>query len=62
MSRLVHWSLAAWAVLRAITGDDAYDRYLEHHARRHAGSVPLNRRQFAAAEHDRRGQQVNRCC
>lgn len=62
MSRLVHWSLAAWAVLRAITGDDAYDRYLEHHARRHAGSTPLSRRQFAAAEHDRRWQQVNRCC
>ena len=62
MSRLVRWSVAAWAALRAVMGDDAYDRYLEHHARRHAGSAPLNRRQFAAAEHDRRWQQVNRCC
>jgi uncharacterized short protein YbdD (DUF466 family) len=51
-----------WAGLRAVTGDDAYERYLAHCRERHPGSPPLGRRAFYAAELDRRWEQVNRCC
>lgn len=51
-----------WAGLRALTGDDAYDRYLNHVRARHPGMAPLDRESFYAAELDRRWKQVNRCC
>ena len=51
-----------WAGLRSITGDDAYERYLEHCRDRHPGVVPLDRGTFYRAELDRRWKEVNRCC
>ena len=51
-----------WAVFRALLGDDAYERYLEHQRRRHPDSVPLQRKDFYRAELDRRWSQINRCC
>ena len=51
-----------WAVLRAITGDDAYERYLAHRRLRHAGEAPLDRRAFDRAELERRWTQPSRCC
>ena len=51
-----------WNALRAISGDDAYDRYLEHHRRRHADAEPLPRAEFHVAEANRRWSQLNRCC
>jgi uncharacterized short protein YbdD (DUF466 family) len=51
-----------WNALRGISGDDAYDRYLVHHLRRHPNTAPLERAAFHVAEADRRWSQVNRCC
>jgi uncharacterized short protein YbdD (DUF466 family) len=51
-----------WAGLRAVLGDDAYDRYLRHCRARHPDAEPLDRRAFYASELDRRWRQVNRCC
>lgn len=51
-----------WAVLRAITGDDAYERYLAHRRLRHPGEAPLDRRAFHRAELERRWTQPSRCC
>ncbi len=51
-----------WSALRAVTGDDAYERYLGHCRARHPGAEPLDRRAFYALELDRRWKQVNRCC
>ena len=51
-----------WAALRAVTGDDAYERYLAHHRSRHPGVVPLDRAAFYTSELDRRWRQVSRCC
>ena len=51
-----------WSGLRAITGDDAYERYAEHCRLRHPGGTPLDRDAFYRAELDRRWSQVNRCC
>ena len=51
-----------WSGLRAITGDDAYERYSEHCRLRHPDGTPLDRESFYRAELDRRWSQVNRCC
>lgn len=51
-----------WSGLRAVTGDDAYERYLAHCRERHPGAPAPDRAAFYAAELERRWQQVNRCC
>jgi uncharacterized short protein YbdD (DUF466 family) len=53
---------ALWRVLRALSGDDAYERYRAHHAARHAGEPPMSRREFCADVERRRWSGVNRCC
>jgi len=50
---------AGW--LRALSGDDAYERYLTHHARAHAGP-PLSRRVFYAQREERKWSGISRCC
>jgi uncharacterized short protein YbdD (DUF466 family) len=52
----------AWSALRAILGDDAYERYLRHVSLRHPGVLPLTRAEFQQSELERRWSQVNRCC
>ena len=37
---------AFWAWLREVSGDDAYERYLAHHAAAHPDRAPLGRRAF----------------
>jgi uncharacterized short protein YbdD (DUF466 family) len=53
-----------WALLREVTGDDAYDRYLEHWRQRHAadGAAPLDRAAFYREEQRRKWDGVRRCC
>jgi uncharacterized short protein YbdD (DUF466 family) len=51
-----------WHGLRAVLGDDAYERYLRHCRDRHPQTAPLDRRAFYASDLDRRWKQVNRCC
>ncbi len=54
-----------WSVLRELTGDDAYERYLAHwHARHTAGGagVPLDRASFYREEQRRKWDGVRRCC
>ena len=53
---------AAWSVLRELTGDDAYERYLTHHAAAHPDEVPLDRAAFFRAEQQRKWDGVRRCC
>jgi uncharacterized short protein YbdD (DUF466 family) len=62
MNSLLRWWRTGWSALRAVTGDDAYERYLAHCRGRHPGSSPLDRGAFHAAELERRWQQINRCC
>ncbi|HTX24329.1 MAG TPA: YbdD/YjiX family protein [Steroidobacteraceae bacterium] len=56
------WLRALWRGLRAISGDDAYERYLEHHACAHPGVPPLSRRAFHVDEEQRKWNTINRCC
>ena len=52
-----------WHTLRAISGDDAYERYLAHRRAQHAaGAPPLSRAEFFRAEQQRKWSGVNRCC
>ena len=54
-----------WAVLRELTGDDAYERYLAHWHACHAadgGAVPLDRAAFYRDEQRRKWDGVRRCC
>ena len=60
MKRLV---MRAWRALRAMTGDDAYQRYVEHLRRAHSGAVPLDPATFYREQTERRfSGGVNRCC
>jgi uncharacterized short protein YbdD (DUF466 family) len=51
-----------WRTLRAVSGDDAYERYLEHHRAHHGAHTPLDRRAFFRDEQRRKWSGVNRCC
>ncbi len=51
-----------WRLLRRLADDDAYDRYLQHHARQHRDEVPLDRRAFYLAQQRRKWSGVQRCC
>jgi uncharacterized short protein YbdD (DUF466 family) len=49
--------------VRALSGDDAYERYLEHRLEHHAEEVPLDRHQFYLREQERRySGGPTRCC
>jgi uncharacterized short protein YbdD (DUF466 family) len=49
--------------LRELTGESQYDRYLERHAREHAGAPPLSRREFERRRiADRDAKLGSRCC
>jgi uncharacterized short protein YbdD (DUF466 family) len=54
----------AWAALRELTGDDAYERYLAHWRLHHAteGRAPLDRAAFVREEQQRKWEGVRRCC
>ena len=58
MNTLRRW----WRGLRTLTGDDAYERYMQHHARAHAACPPLSRKAFFRQEQQRRWEKINRCC
>jgi uncharacterized short protein YbdD (DUF466 family) len=62
MSRIGEAWRGAWQILRALAGEDAYERYLAHQRHRHPGAVPMGRDEFYRSELDRRWSQVNRCC
>lgn len=51
-----------WAGLRAVTGDDAYERYLAHRRAHHPGEPALERGAFYRSELERRWTRPSRCC
>jgi len=54
----------AWDLLREMTGDDAYERYLAHWRAHHSSSdaAPLDRAAFYHEEQRRKWEGVRRCC
>jgi uncharacterized short protein YbdD (DUF466 family) len=51
-----------WSALRRLSGDDAYERYLTHHAQAHPDEIALNRKAFFRCEQERKWNGVRRCC
>ena len=50
------------ATVRALTGDDAYERYLSRHRAQHPELPALTPSDFYASEIERRYSGVVRCC
>ena len=60
----VLWSRFA-RQLRRLSGEDAYQRYLEHFASAHASASsdpPLSRREFERRRTEQRWSGISRCC
>ncbi len=51
-----------WKFIRRLSGDDAYERYLAHHAAAHPGEPPLSRREYFKREQERKWGGIRRCC
>ena len=52
----------AWAFLRTLVGDDAYDRYRAHQLHCHAGEPPLDRKAYYLLRQQEKWNGVSRCC
>jgi uncharacterized short protein YbdD (DUF466 family) len=49
--------------LREVSGESAYDKYVEHHRRAHPGASVLSRREFERKRmDDRDSRPQSRCC
>ena len=51
-----------WKIIRELSGDDAYERYLAHHAQAHPDQPVLSRGAFFKREQERQWNGVRRCC
>lgn len=60
ITRVLSLAGAAWEYLRAVIGDNAYERYLEVSAKR--GERPLSAGEFYVDSAKRRYSSVSRCC
>lgn len=51
-----------WHYLRAVSGDDAYERYLIHVAQFHPQQRPMDRRAYFLHRQDQKWNRLSRCC
>jgi uncharacterized short protein YbdD (DUF466 family) len=61
-ARWVNYFHSAWQLLRELSGDDAYERYLAHHAAYHADAPPLTRKEYFCRSEAGKWEGVRRCC
>jgi uncharacterized short protein YbdD (DUF466 family) len=52
----------AWRFLRQASGDDAYERYLQHMALEHPDRQTMSRSQYFRSCQDRKWNKISRCC
>ena len=57
-----HFTRTAVRFLKALSGDDAYERYVSHHLAHHGAAPTLTRREFYTQELQRKWSGINRCC
>jgi len=50
------------SLLRGVTGDDAYEKYLAHMARTAPQEQPMNAREFYRAQLEQKWSCINGCC
>lgn len=61
-TRLTRLLSQGWHFVRHLSGDDAYERYLAHHASCHAGATPLTRKEYFRDCEKRKWGGIRRCC
>lgn len=52
----------AWQLIRELSGDDAYERYVHHHSLHHAEEPLLTRQEFFKQAQQKKWHGVKRCC
>ncbi|RYG79099.1 YbdD/YjiX family protein [bacterium] len=53
---------AGFSLLRGVTGDDAYEKYVAHHERSQPGLPPMSAAEFYQAQLEQKWSCVNGCC
>jgi uncharacterized short protein YbdD (DUF466 family) len=61
-TRLSSWLSRCWRGIRRLSGDDAYERYLAHHAACHAANAPLSRQEYFRRSEEQKWGGIRRCC
>lgn len=61
-TRLKNLLRRTWEYIRQLSGDDAYERYLAHHASCHAGTAPHSREAFFRHRQQHKWDGIKRCC
>ncbi|MGA8148030.1 MAG: YbdD/YjiX family protein [Gallionellaceae bacterium] len=61
-TRLATWLRRCWHAIRQLSGDDAYERYLTHHAACHGDDAPLPRGEYFRRREREKWEGVRRCC
>jgi uncharacterized short protein YbdD (DUF466 family) len=61
-ARLTDGFQRLWRAIRRLSGDDAYERYLAHHAACHAETPVLSRREYFHRREDEKWGGIRRCC
>jgi uncharacterized short protein YbdD (DUF466 family) len=58
------WRLVwvAWNFLRQASGDDAYERYLDHMVRAHPGQPAMSRGEYYRFRTEQKWNRITRCC
>lgn len=51
-----------WHILRQLSGDDAYERYLAHHSACHPDTAPLSRNEYFLHRQEQKWSGIKRCC
>ncbi|HUW25143.1 MAG TPA: CstA-like transporter-associated (seleno)protein [Gallionella sp.] len=51
-----------WRIVRRLSGDDGYERYLAHHAATHAEAPVLSRHAWFARQQIQKWSGIKRCC
>lgn len=54
----------SWRFIRRVSGDDAYEQYLQHYAEHYTETehAPLSRADFFKQWQDKKWKGVKRCC
>jgi len=64
MSRAALRFKRLWQIMRNLSGENAYERYLAHWHDHHSigESAPLDRKAFYKQQQERKWNGINRCC
>jgi uncharacterized short protein YbdD (DUF466 family) len=52
----------AWRFLRQVSGDDAYERYLDHMVQAHPGEHAMRRGEYYRFRTEQKWNRITRCC